>query len=377
MKAKKLDIPLQLRYMKKIIIGILKLVRLLAGPLLRNKYLEPRLRFLRWKLRHIIPMGRTAIIALTYNCQCSCDHCVTAKYKKRGESELTTDEFMMIIDKLPEIGVNMVSFFGGEPLLRRDLLALIKYSKQRGLKVQLETNGYLLTAKLAKELKNAGLDTVGVSIDSSDRDVHDRWRGVKGSFDQAVEAIRNSLDEGIECYISTFATRENLKNDDLEAIISLGKRLKVDRVRITYPIMAGNWLRADEVKLSPDEEEEVKALTDWDFVFLLHYWPGDPHFYCDSSERMLIYLSCYGDVQPCFAIPLSFGNVKEEPLKVIVRRMWAYPLSERNLEVCPMNDAQFRQNYLPNVVSRNDLPIRYDEIARLKSEKNKQSSKFS
>jgi MoaA/NifB/PqqE/SkfB family radical SAM enzyme len=303
-----------------------------------------------------------AMIAVTYDCQCSCQHCDTAKYKKKNETELNTDEFMILIDQMTDIGVGGIFFFGGEPLLRRDLLTLVRYSKQKRLETRFDTNGYLLNSRLAKQLKEAGLDMVGVSIDSCDPKEHDGWRGINGIFDRAIRAIKYSLYEGIECYISTFATNENVNNGDLEGIISLGRRLRVQQVRITFPILTGNWLGADEMRLNLDAEEKLKSLARSKFVSLVHYWPNDPRFYCDAAEGRLIYVSCYGDVQPCFAIPLSFGNVRQEPLKVIVTRMYRSQIFERDLNNCPMYDRGFREKYIPGSVSREELPLSYQEI---------------
>jgi len=82
-------------------------------------------------------------------------------------------------------------------------------------------------------------------------------------------------------------------------------------------------------------------------------------FFCHAVKKMQFYISAYGDVQPCCFMPLGFGNIREEPLGRIVRRMWKTPLFRRrsNFPDCPLNDKEFRRRFCESAVSAAALPV--------------------
>ena len=95
-----------------------------------------------------------------------------------------------IIAELRSIGVKSIYFCGGEPFLRKDFLDIVKYGKSKGLNCSTISNGYLINEDLAKQIVTSGIDSIGISIDSADRELHDEIRGTKGAFDHAIEGIR-------------------------------------------------------------------------------------------------------------------------------------------------------------------------------------------
>ena len=102
---------------------------------------------------------------VTRACNLKCIHCYAHAVEKSHERELTTEQGKALLDDLASFGVPVVLFSGGEPLVRPDLLTLIRYAVGKGMRAVISTNGTLITKEKAEELKDIGLSYVGVSLD--------------------------------------------------------------------------------------------------------------------------------------------------------------------------------------------------------------------
>src|SRR5690554_1558988 len=122
----------------------------------------------------------------TRRCNLNCVHCYSHSSDKMYSGEMNTDEGIQLIDQLAEFKCPVILFSGGEPLLRKDLPQLAQYAIKSGLRAVISTNGTLITDSLAGKLKDVGLSYVGVSLDGI-RSTNDRFRGVSGAFDKALE----------------------------------------------------------------------------------------------------------------------------------------------------------------------------------------------
>lgn len=328
----------------------------------RNSYSRQLLRLGKTLLKRPIPaMHKGAIkvfLGLTYRCQCNCIHCSSGLFEKSEDKELTTRECENVIDqinKLPSI-FTVVSFFGGEPLLRDDIYHLIKYTSARGMFCEAESNGILLSTPNVKKLKQSGLHHIFVSIDSPDPKAHNLARKKEECFSLAIQGIKNCVQEGLSCSISTYTRKNKIYNGDLARIIELGKELKVASIRFIRPILTGKFIKSQDERLSLEEEEQVKKLLRPDFVYLesTHCYSKEIPDLCPAFAKKTVYVSPYGDIQPCPLAPLQFGNIRNEPLIAIIDRMWNDPMFQHKLQRahlgddCPMNDAKFREKYIVN-----------------------------
>ena len=115
-----------------IMLETVKRYRLLLNLRLRGMPLYHKIRTFRVLLSIAIgaKIPKYIMIGLTYRCQANCIHCCTGCYPKDKDKELTTQEVKKIIDQCRELGTAAINFFGGEPLLREDVLELIKYSSE-------------------------------------------------------------------------------------------------------------------------------------------------------------------------------------------------------------------------------------------------------
>ena len=151
-------------------------------------------------------------VALTYRCNLRCRFCYAGCTCTRGsgdEGEMGTEEARRVLRIIrEEAQAPSVSFTGGEPTLRGDLCALVRYAREDlGLRVNLITNGTLVDEALARDLEDAGLNSAQVSLESPDEAVHERLTQVAGSFHRTVEAIGHLRESGIRVRLVCFMIR--------------------------------------------------------------------------------------------------------------------------------------------------------------------------
>ena len=134
---------------------------------------------------------------VTQQCNLNCIHCYSLSKNIRYHGELTTAEGKTLIKDIAEFKSPVILFSGGEPLMRPDIFELIDYAKKMGMRAVLSTNGTLITKEVANRLFHLGLSYVGVSLDGVGA-VNDKFRGMNGAFDAALEGIRNCKEAGIK-----------------------------------------------------------------------------------------------------------------------------------------------------------------------------------
>ncbi len=301
------------------------------------------------------------MIGVTYRCQCRCVHCGMELFRNAEEAELSTEEVKSVIGEARRLGAVEITLFGGEPLLRKDLEEIVAHARRLRMLPSLDTNGLLLSPEKIGGLKEAGLTALKVSLDSPDYAEHDRMRGVKGCFEKAVAGIQGARQKGLACVISTYATRENIQSGDLRRLIRLGKDLGATAVRIIDTTLSGCFLNAPPRKLTPPERSELARLLEPGYVFLENLASARAltHPICSALARRYVYLSPYGDLQPCCFVPLSFGNIRRNSLAEIVKRLWGSSLMNYDAGRCLMNNRSFRERYLPRISVAARLPIEF------------------
>jgi MoaA/NifB/PqqE/SkfB family radical SAM enzyme len=312
----------------------------------------------RWASQEVGPVVYFKL-GLTFRCQLRCRHCCSANYPWTDRSELTTEEAKDLIDQAYKPLV--VHFFGGEPTLRSDLIELIEYASDKSIFVFVDSNGLLITRDYAVRLRDGGLEMLHVSIDSPVPEKHDEYRGMEGCFEKAIQGVKNALDTGVKCAISTYVTRENLENGEFQDTVELGRELGVTGVRYQLPTPSGRWLHNVDVKLTPEEEGRLRTLVDFPFVFRDFHFQNQTSNQCRGmADKQYAYISPLGEVQPCSFMPLSFGNVREEPVKTIFERMWKHPMfGERCVsQECPMLSDEFRERYIDAIPADAELPFK-------------------
>lgn len=198
-----------------------------------------------------------AVWNVTNVCNLKCIHCYARSGPFKSRFELTTEEGMRLIDELRELGVKILIFSGGEPLLRDDIFKLARYAKKRGLKIILSTNGTLINHDIGKQIKNAGFDYVGISIDGMENR-HDWFRGVKGSFSKAVDGLKIMKENGVKTGIRFTATKYNF--EDLEKILGLLEKLHIPRICVYHLIPTGRGSDIFNMELNYEEKRKMMMM---------------------------------------------------------------------------------------------------------------------
>ena len=188
-----------------------------------DKRSAPPLRILSWNL--------------TLRCPLSCPHCYADAKQTEIADPLSTEEAFEILDQIKEVGSPVVILSGGEPMMRSDLYEIATYGTGLGLRMALGTSGYLFERETPKKLKEAGIRSVAISIDSAEPDLHDRIRGSPGSWKRAVQSIKNCIREGIQVQINI--TIFSPDNDELDRVVALGKECGVSQFQVFVPVPTG------------------------------------------------------------------------------------------------------------------------------------------
>jgi Fe-coproporphyrin III synthase len=173
---------------------------------------------------------------ITRMCNLKCVHCYNDSGTGKSSMELSTGQAKKVLDDLAQFGVPSVLFSGGEPLTRPDLFELLDYAHQKGLRTVISTNGTLITKKLAQQIKDAGVFYVGISLDGIG-ETNDKFRGVIGAFDKAVEGIRNTHAAGVRVGLRLTLTKSNVQ--DIERLFDFFEAENIERVCFYHFVPAG------------------------------------------------------------------------------------------------------------------------------------------
>jgi 12,18-didecarboxysiroheme deacetylase len=193
---------------------------------------------------------------ITQRCNLKCVHCYAHAKDVTFKNELTTEEGKALLDDFAQFGVPVVLFSGGEPVMRKDLPEMARYAVGRGMRAVISTNGTLITREKAALFKEIGLSYVGISLDGME-EVNDRFRGVKGAFQGAVEGIRNCQEAGIKVGLRFTVNRLNAA--EIPNIFDLLEELNVPRICFYHLVYTGRGSKLIEEDLS---HEETRAVVD-------------------------------------------------------------------------------------------------------------------
>ncbi|ANY08760.1 pyrroloquinoline quinone biosynthesis protein PqqE [Pseudonocardia sp. HH130630-07] len=204
------------------------------------------------------PFGLLA--ELTYRCPLACAYCSNPIELARYDDELGTRDWQRVFTEAAELGVLQCHLSGGEPLLRRDLLELVRTAAGLGLYTNLVTSAIGLSRPRAEALHAAGLDHVQVSVQADEPGTSDRIAGVR-SFDRKIEACRLVRELGWPLTVNVVLHRQNI--DRVGEIVALVEELQADRVELANTQYYG-WAWRNRTALLPgrdqlDRAEEIVA----------------------------------------------------------------------------------------------------------------------
>jgi GeoRSP system radical SAM/SPASM protein len=265
--------------------------------------------------------------AINNSCNFACRHCYSRH--DTGE-ELDREVLFACLAKLAKAGVFSVNFGGGEPLLRRDLLDIAAFASGVGLRLSMNSNGWLINRQTAAALKEAGFSKVGISIDSHLPGVHDRFRGTEGSHGRAVAALGHLASAGIATAISTVICRIN--NDAIDDLVAFALEQGVGQLNFhNFKCSGLGMTHKDELDLSPEEwkefyraalaaKKEVQGLDislDDPIIALLGARQAGSLVKGSVCGKLSLNIKANGDITPCGFIPVVIGNIVRDNLREV------------------------------------------------------------
>jgi radical SAM protein with 4Fe4S-binding SPASM domain len=278
-------------------------------------------------------------IALTYRCNLKCSFCYAGcnctTNPVGDDREMTTAEVRTVLRKIYEDGqVPSVSFTGGEATIRRDLGELVRYAHELGLRVNLITNGTLITDARATALAAAGLDSAQVSLEGVTAETHEKITQVPHSFMRAVAGVQHLHAVGIHVHTNTTINRDNLhecvrmpefvkrelgnSKFSMNLVIPTGSAALDERLVVRYREL-GPYLLAIQAE-SRRHDVEFMWYSPTPMCMFNPVAHGLGNKGCAACDGLLS-VGANGDVIPCASYNETVGNLLEQD----VPEVWESP----------------------------------------------------
>jgi len=278
------------------------------------------------------PTLRSVELAITYRCNAKCEMCYSRNLNNKNKSEMSVDKIRELWKDCMKLGAIHVNITGGEPMLRKDVYDIIKaLSPDRNI-ISLVTNASLIDENAIKNLKHAGLSTIQISIDDIDPKKHDKLRGIPNLYKKIIKSVKLAKKYGLVVCLSIVISHENIKSKTVSKLIKLAEDLDTFLL-LNLVANAGGFRKKENILFNEEDNQFLQKLlqhplTRQDTMFNFRLKPGCPA----GTEK--IYISSYGDVMPCDTTHVSFGNIFEEPLENIWKKMYNFSFYKMRSKLC-------------------------------------------
>ncbi|MBS4030839.1 MAG: putative heme d1 biosynthesis radical SAM protein NirJ2 [Clostridiales bacterium] len=266
----------------------------------------------------------------TRECHLKCKHC----YRDAGakdSTELSTEEGKKLIDEIAKAGFKILILSGGEPLLREDIYELCAHAKSVGMRPVFGTTGTTITPEVAKKLKDSGAACIGISLDSAGPEIHDEFRQVPGSWQGAIDGMKNCRDVGLPFQIHTTVVEQNYNEFEAITDLAVEKGAIAHHVFFLVPTGRGKDIEVEALREKQYEQLlhrilkkqktvdiELKPTCAPQFMRIARQMEMDMRFSrgCLAGTAYCCIIPS-GDVHPCPYLPVKVGNVRETPFSEI------------------------------------------------------------
>ncbi|MFQ5803572.1 MAG: TIGR04053 family radical SAM/SPASM domain-containing protein [Candidatus Methylomirabilales bacterium] len=298
--------------------------------------------------RYLFPDApRNVYWEMTIACDLVCKHCRAEAIPCRDPAELTTEDGKALMRDVKTMG-SMMILTGGDPMKRQDLLDLIAYARDIRLPLGITPSTTpTLTRDVVRQFRTLGVSAMGVSLDGPNPEVHDSFRGVPGTFEHSMKALKWAKEFHLQVQVNTTVTQETLPH--LPALYRLLREEAHPPVRrwtlfLLIPVGRG-------ATLGLPSAEDVENLFAWTYSLsrdtpfhvgtveaphYRRYWIQrklEEEMSFEEIQRLgkrmgfgirdgngVIFVSHKGEVYPAGFLPAPFlGNVREKLLSDIYR----------------------------------------------------------
>jgi MoaA/NifB/PqqE/SkfB family radical SAM enzyme len=264
-------------------------------------------------------------------CDLACSNCRASAAPRRHSLELTTKEGIRLLEEVRAFGNPLMVLTGGDPLKRPDLFTLIRSSVALGLRTDVKVSATpLLTRAAIEQLKDAGVDRMGIELDGWDAPSHDEIWGVLGSFDCVMSALEAAREIGLDTQVQTAVNAVNRYN--LDEIATLVEEVKARAWSLT--------LEGDEFEKVFHEIYGIAEHASFDVK------TGDSRYREFLARRLqqigaapdqksvepsgFIFISHTGEIHPSGFLPVSAGNVRYDSLVEVYRNSSLFEILSEN-----------------------------------------------
>lgn len=283
---------------------------------------------------------------LTPGCNLRCQHCRAVAAPERSPHELTTDQARQFIDQLSSKFRPILILTGGEPLYRPDFFDIAGHAVSKGLPVAMATNGTLITPEIAQRVVDTGIRRVSISLDGAKAETHDGFRGIDGSYEQAIAGFKHLRERGMSMQINMTVARHNV--EEIPVLYEKAIEMGADALHMFMLVPVGCGVQIQESQML--DAHHYEEVLNW---FYDRSREGRielkatcaPHYYRIIRQRAaaegrrlehkkdgmdavtkgclagtaVCFVSHKGEVYPCGYLPVSAGNV----LKIPFEKIWA------------------------------------------------------
>lgn len=290
---------------------------------------------------------------VTRACAYACVHCRADAIHQRDPNELTTAEAKKLIDDLTGFGSPILIFTGGDPMMRPDLAELISYATESGLRCSLTPTATALpTTKRLKEVRDAGIRRIALSLDAPRAEVHDDFRKVPGSWQRTMDILHRAQEVGISVQVNTTVAKHNI--DILEEMVPFIEEVKAVQWSVFFLVPTGramieqmvsaeeherifNWLyelsqiapfdikataaqmyRRVAIQRKRAEQKDDQPITFQGAGFQYEDGLHRPKKGVNDGNGFL-FISHIGEIQPSGFLPLTAGMVREDGIVDVYR----------------------------------------------------------
>lgn len=285
---------------------------------------------------------------ITKNCNLKCKYCGAKEgCNKRiynHNNEMNSLEIKSYLEMAKTVGCRILVIAGGEPLVREDLLEILRYSIGLGYSSSILTNGMLITDETAYQLSKSGVSYVRVSMESADKEQYEEYRG-KGTFEKFKSAIQNLKQYDIVTGIGVTIYEENI--DDIDNIIDFCLKYQINFVRIAPGLKIGrakllalgldHWTNIIDKLQSALQRKLLNSISGF------HIIPQNLHEFVTCScggGKYSYYLSPTGEVKSC---PFIDNDID-------IRQYKIEKPNDKNKFLALRTSMEQLMNYLPEVI---------------------------
>jgi len=265
---------------------------------------------------------------LTYRCPLQCPYCSNPLEIAKYTNEISTEDWVRVMQQARKMGATQLGFSGGEPLVRQDLEELIQEARHLGYYTNLITSGVGMDEARVKRFKDAGLDHIQISFQASNEELNNFLGGTK-SFQHKYEMARIVKKYDYPMVLNIVIHRKNI--EQMRDILDMTVELKADYVELASTQYYG-WSRINVDQLLPTREQLIKAEKiameyqkklkgKCKIIYVIpDYYENRPKPCMNGWGAIFLTIAPDGTALPCHEagqLPIEFPNVKDYSIEEI------------------------------------------------------------